>query len=363
MVRTKSRARSAAQNKPRGIAGNMEELIRRFGTEEACERHMVSLRWPNGFSCPNCGCDSYARVRNRREFRCAHCSWQFSATSGTLLAHTKIPLVKWFRAAFLVCLDARGVSAQAVARECGVSDATGIQMLRRLRAAMGFAMRLCRVGGDWVEVDATNVSCGNTDGRMKAGTGLSDIPVMIAASGTEACARVLSNVTAGSVSEFCASHVSRLHEVRVDAHPSHGQALAGGWDIVVRPSAADGDSKESLPVVHHLMSNLKAQLAGTCHGVTCDRLQEHCDEFSWKYSHRLGDQMADLLRELVRWPHTNLDEIGWLAQRQPRHDRVRDAGGAHNWRMRAKKERETHEALVNVLASIVNRKSAALTHL
>jgi hypothetical protein len=86
-----------------------------------------------------------------------------------------VPLTKWFRAAYMVCSDPRGASAQAVARECGVSDPTGTAMLRRLRAAMGFAMRLCRVGGDWVEVDGASVPCGNAGSARHAGSGLRDV--------------------------------------------------------------------------------------------------------------------------------------------------------------------------------------------
>ena len=76
---------------------------------------MISLRWPGGFECPRCGHRSYARVSGRREFCCTRCRWQFSATSGTAIAHTRLPLARWFRAAYMVCSDPRGASAQAVA--------------------------------------------------------------------------------------------------------------------------------------------------------------------------------------------------------------------------------------------------------
>ena len=315
-----SNARTAAQNAPRGIAPNMAALVERFGTEEACERHMVSLRWPGGFECPRCGHRSYARVRGRREFRCEGCGWQFSATSGTAIAHTRVPLTKWFRAAFMVCADPRGASAQAVARECAVSDITGMSMLRRLRAAMGWAMRLCVVEGAWVEADEGSVACASSpaDGRHPGRA-----PFAVAVSGSAMCARALSDLTAGSLDEFFRQHVSRSCEVRTDGIRS-GAMLVGGWDLVRRPSARDGDSEASLPVVHHAISNLKAKLAGTFHGVSWGRLQEHLDEFSWKYSHRRGDQMADLLAELARWPHVPLSGIRALAGPQPPHPRGRD---------------------------------------
>ena len=91
-----------------------------------------------------------------------------------------------------------------------------------------------------------------------------------------------SDRTAGSVQAFCAAHVSRRAEVQADACTSYAPALAGGWDLrQTRSGAWWGDSPGSLPAVHHVFSNLKAKLAGTCHGVSAARLQEHLDEFSW----------------------------------------------------------------------------------
>ena len=53
-------------------------------------------------------------------------------------------------------------------------------------------------------------------------------------------------------------------------------------------------------------------------------MQEHLDEFSWKYCHRRGDQMADLLAEVARWPHVPLSGIRSLARPQPPHPPGRD---------------------------------------
>lgn len=346
----RSKARTAGDNARRAegmIAPSMDALVERFGTEEACEEHMISLRWPGGFKCPRCEHGAYARVADRREYRCAGCGWQFSATSGTALAHTKVPLVKWFRAAFMVCSDARGASAQAVARECGVSDLTGQSMLRRLRTAMGFSMSLCRVGGDWVEVDGAHVACGN-DGSSatRPGQGRTDAPVLVAVSASRCVARAASDSTLGTTEAFCAAHVSRRCQVRCDDNRSNG-ALAGGWDAARRKDARGGDSEESLPVVHHVISNLKAWLSGTFHGVSVRRLQEYCDEFGWRYCHRRGDALADLLGELARWPHVALSEIrSCRVAMEPHPSDGREPGYRHNakllerWRGRERRRRE-----------------------
>ena len=314
----RSKARTAAQNAPRGIAGNMAELASRFGTEEACERHMLSLRWPGGFECPRCGHRSYARVSGRREFCCSSCRWQFSATSGTCIAHTKLPLTRWFRAAYMVCADPRGASAQAVARECGVSDATGTAMLRRLRTAMGWAMALCRVGGDWVELDGTDLACGN-DGSSchMAGSGATDAHVLAAVSGSRLVLRQASDRTAGSVQAFCAAHVSRGCEVRSDLCTSYASALAGGWRLRSWRSGGGGDAPESLPAAHHVFA----------------------------------DQMAGLLGEVARWPHVRLADIRGVRGPLGPHAPGREPGYKHDRAIEYRWRDGLRQRLVDALAT------------
>ena len=129
-----------------------------------------------------------------------------------------------------------------------------------------------------------------------------------------------------------------------------------GAGTCARPSAADGDSGASLPAVHHCISNLKAKLQGTCHGVTAARIQEHLDEFGWKYSHRRGDQLADLLAELVRWPHVRLRDIREVAQAQPAHAGALDPGYWHNRRLERRRARGCWRDLATVVAQVARLK-------
>lgn len=134
--------------------------------------------------------------------------------------------------------------------------------------------------------------------------------------------------------------------MRCDDNRSNG-SLAGGWDAVRRKDARGGDSEESLPVVHHAISNLKAWLSGTFHGVSVRRLQEYCDEFGWRYCHRRGGALADLLGELARWPHVALSEIrSCRVAMEPHPSDGREPGYRHNakllerWRERERRRRE-----------------------
>ena len=130
--KTKSHARTASQNTPsKRLAGSMIELVEKFGTEEKCEEYMVSLKYPNGFKCPRCGCITQSKIEGRREHQCTKCSWQFSPTSNTAIEHTKIPLVKWFQLVWQLVHGKRGLSAMEAAELIGVSDRCALHMLQR----------------------------------------------------------------------------------------------------------------------------------------------------------------------------------------------------------------------------------------
>ena len=63
----KSKIRTAAQRALGGIDGSMAELMSKFGTEGACDRHVLSLRRPTGFECPRCGNHHWC-LGNRLQF-------------------------------------------------------------------------------------------------------------------------------------------------------------------------------------------------------------------------------------------------------------------------------------------------------
>ena len=49
-----------------------------------------------------------------------------------------------------------------------------------------------------------------------------------------------------------------------------------------------------------MISNFKAMVQGTFHGLPAGSLQSAADEFSWRYSHRdSADAFADLVRDVA----------------------------------------------------------------
>ena len=112
------------------------QFIKRFSDEKACVEYLYSVKWPQGFECPVCGCRHGYTLKNRRQYQCARCRHQASLTANTVMHRSHLPLTKWFWAIYLVACDKRGISALALAGKIEVCYETAWNLLRRIRAAM-----------------------------------------------------------------------------------------------------------------------------------------------------------------------------------------------------------------------------------
>ena len=70
------------------------------------------MKWSEGFKCSKCGFCHCTVVGGRRLplYQCPVCCHQTSATAGTIMANTKLPLVKWFLALYFSATNKDGIS-------------------------------------------------------------------------------------------------------------------------------------------------------------------------------------------------------------------------------------------------------------
>jgi len=102
-------------------------------TEARCRRYLEQLRWPDGISCPRCGCGSVVAIPSRRRHYCSPCRHHFSLTSGTVFHNSHLPIWKWFVAIELL-LDS-DVPANRLVELLGGSYKTAWFVEHRIRAA------------------------------------------------------------------------------------------------------------------------------------------------------------------------------------------------------------------------------------
>ena len=97
-------------------------IMRRFGSEDQCRAALFTIRWPQGFRCPECGSTEHCCLKHRQLYQCNRCHHQTSLLVGTLFEATKLPLKTWMLGIYLVSQSKDGVSTLNLARHLGISQ-------------------------------------------------------------------------------------------------------------------------------------------------------------------------------------------------------------------------------------------------
>jgi transposase-like protein/ribosomal protein L37AE/L43A len=265
------------------------EFQRRFSGDEECRRFLLESRWPDGYSCPRCNHREAYELSSRALLKCKVCGWQTSATAGTVLHGSKMPLSTWFWAAYLVTTHTPGFSALQLQRQLGLNRyETAWAMLQKLRRAMVRPER-DRISG-MVEVDETyvgGVEEGRRGGRLRKST------KSIVAAAVEVRGRGSGRIRLAVVGDVSAASLVPFVEGAVEPGST---LLTDGWQGYAplrkrydhRPTT-QGDSKNAVqlfPRVHRAFSNLKTWLAGTHHGVSPKHLPHYVNEFVFRFNRR-----------------------------------------------------------------------------
>ena len=80
----------------------LDGIYSKFADESFCKDFLLDIRFEKGFACPFCGGSEYRRIRSRHLLRCKFCKADISATNGTFMHRTHIPLRLWIVTSFLI---------------------------------------------------------------------------------------------------------------------------------------------------------------------------------------------------------------------------------------------------------------------
>ena len=264
-----------------------------FPDEEACARHLVKLRWGNGFVCPACGGTRGWELKGDRCLReCADCGRQTSVTAGTVMHRTHLPLKTWFLAAHIVATHSNGISALQLQAQLGIgSYKSAWLLLQKLRRAMvdpdrSFLQEI-------VEVDEASVPFregGGAEGR--SGTGRSSQGKMLLAGAVELSEdreprrirlNEIDNYGAGSLRGFIADVVEPGAQVITDGWSGYHNLPGNPHEARV---VGDRKAHEVLQWTHRVFSNLKRWALGVYHGLRRKHFQRYLDEFVFRWNRR-----------------------------------------------------------------------------
>jgi len=113
------------------------QFQKEFSDDEACVKHLIDQRWPDGFLCPRCGYRDSWYLYKRRLFDCKVCRHQTSVTAGTVFHGTRMPLIKWYWMIYHMAIDKVGVSVAEMQRFLDIGQyRTAWLMAHKIRKAM-----------------------------------------------------------------------------------------------------------------------------------------------------------------------------------------------------------------------------------
>ena len=115
---------------------NIVALLNFFTTEEKCLKVLKEERWKNGdVVCPHCGKHHCYTLKTGR-YRCPECGLTFSVLVGTIFENTKVSLIKWFAAMYLMSTHRKGISSRQLAKDIAVTQKTAWFMMHKIRTLL-----------------------------------------------------------------------------------------------------------------------------------------------------------------------------------------------------------------------------------
>lgn len=259
------------------------DFQQRFNNEQACEEYLFTQKWPGGFKCPDCQHKKYYFVQTRRIYECRKCGHQTSLTAGTLLHRSKLPLLKWFWAIYMVVHDKRGRSALSIAGLLKINYRTAWRLLHKIRHSM------CTRDANYVLSGLVEMDDAYFGAPQKGsdGRGTTKAKVIIALSTDESGnpkfirMKVASRISKEEIQRVALSCVKPGSTVTSDGLNCYQVLKDIGYDHHYKDYYKENE--EFLKWLHIVISNAKAFILGTYHGLSKKYLQPYLDEYCYRF--------------------------------------------------------------------------------
>jgi len=271
------------------------DLCTTFSTDERARELLERLRWPNGPECPRCKEFAVRLEKSPKLLYCKLCDYQFTVTAGTVFNDSHLPLIKWLTATYLICEARKGMSANQIKRQLGISYKTAWYLCHRIRHAMASAEKVMLDGT--VEMDETWIG-----GRERNPKGAGRIPyaeskkvpvVGIKQRGGELRFFKAEDVKSGTLAKYIKENVSEDVDVIMtddwSAYPGamRKAGVSPAKHKSVNHSAkvyVDGDITTN--GIESAFSLLKRGIVGSWHKVSAKHLSAYLEEMSFRFNRR-----------------------------------------------------------------------------
>lgn len=111
------------------------QFFQKFPDEEAARKFFETRRWGSEPVCGHCGSVSVTECKDHKPmaYRCKDCRAHFSVRTGTVLAESRLPLLKWLLAIYMLTSARKGIPSTQMARELGITQKSAWFLAQRIR--------------------------------------------------------------------------------------------------------------------------------------------------------------------------------------------------------------------------------------
>ena len=282
---------------------SLSQFQETFPDETSCAAFLLGRRWSKGFVCPGCGEQRAAALKSRAyTYECLDCGRQTSATAGTVMHRSKLPLTTWFWAAHLMATHSNGMSARQLEDQLGVTYKTAWLLTQKLRRSMVDPDRDPLEGV--VEVDQAEIPFREGDAFFERGNAGKILVVgavevidrdtnqlkprrkhakyLDTRSGRIRLAMIADN-SATSIEAFVRANVKRGATLLTDGHASDPGLTDYRHDPRIVGKMA---GHVVLPWTYRAFSLMKRWSLGTYHGLRRTHVDTYLNEFVFRYNRR-----------------------------------------------------------------------------
>ena len=279
-----------------------------FHNEEAAYARLESIVWPAGPVCPHCGNADAGRMTKlagestRMGLRaCGECRTQFRVTIGTLFEKSKVPLHKWFQAAYFLASSKKGISSHQLHRTLHVSYKTAWFMSHCLREAMRNGS-LAPMGGKGMIVEIDETFIGNkTDMPKRRGFAHKHAVLSLVERGGKVRSFHVAGTSAAQLVPILRANIAKETAIMTDEAGQYahlGKEFAS-HEYVNHSAGEYGRGDVHTNTLEGFHSIFKRGMKGVYQHCSKQHLHRYVAEFDFRYNNRVRLGIDDAERTMV----------------------------------------------------------------